>query len=59
MIPAVISLDPVHSAAFAGLVLFAGCGIRRAESRNRKPMNAGQPGLIAPWELRVGNLRVP
>lgn len=28
------------------------------ETRNRKRMHADKPGFIAPWELRVGNLRV-
>ncbi len=27
----------------------------QVETRNRKPM---RPNLIAPWELRIGNLRV-
>lgn len=27
-------------------------------SRNRKPMDPDKRSLIAPWELRVGNLRV-
>ena len=28
------------------------------ETRNRKRMEPGRPGFIAPWELRVGYLRV-
>ena len=27
-------------------------------TRNRKRMEPGKPGFIAPWELRVGHLRV-
>ena len=30
----------------------------RVETRNRKRMHEGKPGFIAPWELRVGELRV-
>jgi mRNA-degrading endonuclease RelE of RelBE toxin-antitoxin system len=28
------------------------------ETRNRKPMDPDKRAFIAPWELRVGNLRV-
>ena len=28
------------------------------ETRHRKRMEPGKPGFIAPWELRVGDLRV-
>lgn len=28
------------------------------ETRNRKHMEPGQPNFVAPWELRVGDLRV-
>ena len=28
------------------------------ETRRRKRMEPAKPGFIAPWELRVGNLRV-
>lgn len=28
------------------------------ETRNRKRMQADKPGFVAPWELRVGDLRV-
>ena len=30
----------------------------RRETHNRKPMDPDKKGFIAPWELRVGNLRV-
>jgi mRNA-degrading endonuclease RelE of RelBE toxin-antitoxin system len=28
------------------------------ETRNRKRMKPDRPGFVAPWELRVGDLRV-
>ena len=28
------------------------------ETRNRKRMHPDKPGFVAPWELRVGDLRV-
>jgi hypothetical protein len=28
------------------------------ETRNRKHMHADKPGCVAPWELRIGDLRV-
>jgi mRNA-degrading endonuclease RelE of RelBE toxin-antitoxin system len=28
------------------------------ETRNRKRMQADRPGFVAPWELRIGDLRV-
>ena len=30
----------------------------KRETRNRKPMDPHRDGFIAPWELRVGELRV-
>jgi len=27
------------------------------ETRNRKRMQQGKPGFVAPWELRIGELR--